>query len=119
MPNRYSLWWPLTLILSTIAVGFVTFVITDLVVRPIIVMWFLFVCPGMAVIRFLRFNEIVTEWALALALSIAIDAIIAAIFLYAGMWSPNSVLVLLMGFCFCCVIGQAIAGARRILDKLV
>ena len=111
MQNRYSLWWPLTLILSTIAVGLVTFVTTDLVVRPVIVMWFLFICPGMAVIRFFRFNEIVTEWALALALSFSIDAIVASIFLYTGMWSPNAILGLLMAFCCWCVIGQVVTAS--------
>ena len=108
MQNRYSVWWPLTLLLSTIAVGLVTFVITDVVVRPVIVMWFLFVCPGMAVIRFIHLHEMVTEWALALALSLAIDTIVASIFLYASMWSPNAILGVLMVFCCCCAIGQVI-----------
>jgi hypothetical protein len=52
-----SLWltwlWPTILILSAIAAGLVTFVLPGIVVRPIVVMWFLFVCPGMVVIRFL------------------------------------------------------------------
>ena len=117
MQNRYSLWWSLTLILSIIAVGLVNFVFTNAIVRPVIVMWFLFVCPGMAVTRLLNLKEGITEWALALALSFSIDAIIASILLYAGMWSPDGILVLLMAFCCCCVIGQAIAGAMRILDK--
>ena len=119
MQNRYSLWWSLTLILSIIAVGLVNFVFTDVVFRPFIVMWFLFICPGMAVTRLLHLKEAITEWTLALALSFSIDAIIASILLYAGMWSPNGILVLLMAFCCCCVIGQALAGAMRILDRLV
>ena len=119
MQNGNSWWWPLTLMLSIIAVGLVTFVFTDVVVRPVIVMWFLFVCPGMAVMRFLHLKEVITEWALALALSFSIDAIIASILLYAGMWSPNAILILLMAFCCCCVIGQALAGIMRMLDKLV
>ncbi len=119
MQDRNSWWWPLTLTLSIIAVGFVNFVFTDVVVRPVIVMWFLFVCPGMAVTRLLHFKEVVAEWALALALSFSIDAIVASILLYAGMWSPNAILVLLMAFCCCCVIGQALSGIKRILDKSV
>jgi hypothetical protein len=118
MQNRYSLWWSLTLILSIIAVGLVNFVFTNVIVRPVIVMWFLFVCPGMAVTRLLNLKEVIAEWALALALSFSIDAIIASILLYAGMWSPSGILVLLMAFCCCCVIGQALIGAMRILDKL-
>src|SRR6266516_4986351 len=66
---RFSWLWPAILILSTIAVGLVTFVFPDLFVRPIVVLWFLFVCPGMVVIRFLRLKEPVVEWTIALALS--------------------------------------------------
>ncbi len=96
---RFSWLWPAILILSTIAVGLVTFVFPDLFVRPIVVLWFLFVCPGMVVIRFLRLKEPVVEWTLALALSFSIDAIVAGIQLYAGGWSPTGTLVILMSLC--------------------
>ena len=109
MLNKYSLWWPFILIISTLSVGLVTFIFTDVGGRPVIVMWFLFACPGMAVIRFFHLNDIVTEWGLALALSFSIDAIVAGIFLYAGMWSPNLILSVLMVFCSCCAIGQVVA----------
>ncbi len=82
--------WPAIIVLSTVATCLVTFVITDIAVRPFIVLWFLFVCPGMALVRFFRLEELVVEWILALALSFAIDAIVAGILLYAGRWSPNS-----------------------------
>src|SRR6266516_769312 len=89
--------WPAIIVLSTVATGLVTFVITDIAVRPFIVLWFLFVCPGMALVRFFRLEELVVEWILALALSFAIDAIVAGILLYAGRWSPTGTLGILMG----------------------
>ena len=92
------LWlWPAIIILSTVAAGLVTFVVTDTVARPFIVLWFLFVCPGMALVRFFRLEELVVEWILALALSFAVDAIVAGVLLYAGRWSPTATLELLMG----------------------
>jgi len=91
--------WPAILILSAIVAGVVTFVFPDIAVRPIVVMWFLFVCPGMVVIRFLHLKEPVVEWTLALALSFSIDAIVAGIQLYAGMWSPSATLIILMSLC--------------------
>lgn len=88
--------WPAIIILSAIATGLVTFVFTGTALRPIIVMWFLFVCPGMAVVRFFRLGDVV-KWTLAFALSFAIDGIVAGIVLYAGKWSPASILGILIG----------------------
>jgi len=51
----------------------------------------------MALVRFFRLEELVVEWILALALSFAIDAIVAGILLYAGRWSPTGTLGILMG----------------------
>ncbi len=89
--------WPAIIILSIVAAGLITFVVTDTAVRPFIVLWFLFVCPGMALVRFFRLGELVVEWILALALSFAVDAIVAGLLLYAGRWSPTATLEILMG----------------------
>jgi len=91
--------WPVTLIYSSIAAGLVTVVFPGTMLRPALIMWFLFICPGMAVARFFQFNETVIEWTLALALSIAIDAFVAGILLYAGWWSPLRILTILIVFC--------------------
>jgi hypothetical protein len=89
--------WPAIIILSAIAAGLVNFVFIDTAVRPAIVFWFLFICPGMVLVRFLRLREPIVEWTLALALSFVIDAIVASILLYAGRWSPAGILITLMG----------------------
>ena len=105
MRSSWMIWlWPIILILSAIAAGLVTFVLPAISVRPIIVIWFLFICPGMVLVRFLRLKEPVVEWTLALALSFSIDAIMAGIQLYAGRWSPTETLVILISLC----IGGAI-----------
>ncbi len=96
---RLTWLWPAIIMLSAIAAGLVTFVFPGTVVRPALVMWFLFACPGMTVVCFFRLADIVVEYILAVALSIAIDAFIAGIMLYAGWWSPARILSILMGFC--------------------
>src|SRR5690242_19995555 len=88
--------WPIIIILSTIATGVVTFAITDTPVRPFIALWFLFICPGMAPAQLFRLKEPVIEWTLAIALSFAIDAIVAGILMYAGRWSSSGTLAILM-----------------------
>jgi predicted nucleotidyltransferase len=95
--KRLTWLWPAIIILSTIAAGLIAFVITDTAVRPIIILWFLFVCPGMALVGFFHLEELAVKWILALALSFAVDAIVAGILLYTGRWSPTGTLEILMG----------------------
>src|SRR5438445_415530 len=98
-PSVSNRLWPVIIILSAVAAGLVNFVFVDTAIRPIIVFWFLVVCPGMVLVRFLRLKEPVVEWTLALALSFAIDAIVAGVQLYAGRWSPTGTLSILIGLC--------------------
>jgi hypothetical protein len=91
--------WPVVIICSAVAASLVTFVTPATAARPIFVMWFLFVCPGMTLVRFFRIREVVVTWILALALSVSIDAIVASILLYGGRWSPTTTLSILIAYC--------------------
>ncbi len=104
--KRWTLLRPAVIILSALATGLVNFVIPGAAGRPIIVMWFLFVCPGMVLVRFFRLSEPVAEWTLAIALSLAIDALLAGIQMYAGLWFPAATLEILIGFCLVGAIAQ-------------
>lgn len=96
---KFSWLWPTIIIFSASAAWLVNFTLTGTVLRPIIAMWFLFVCPGMTLVRFLRLREPVVEWTLALALSFSLDAIVAGIQMYAGRWSPAGMLMILASLC--------------------
>ncbi len=91
--------WPLLIILIAISAGLVTFVFPGTVIRPAVLMLFLIVCPGMAVVYFFRLTEAAVEWMLIIALSLAIDAFVAGGLLYAGRWSPPNILIILIGLC--------------------
>ena len=117
-PSRSDWLWPTIIILSAVAAGLVNFAFTDIALRPIVVFWFLFVCPGMVLVRFLRLNEPIVEWTLALALSFAIDAIVAGILLYAGRWSPTGILSILIGLSLCGAIVQ-LATSTIFVPKLL
>ncbi len=105
--------WPTIVLCSTIAVALVTFVFPAMPLRPFIVMWFLFVCPGMASVRLFLSVEPVVAWTLALALSFAIDAIIAGIQVYTSHWSPPVTLIILMVFCLIMVIAQVVRSEQQ------
>lgn len=97
---KRSVWlWPAVIICSSIVAGYIDLTNLNGTLRPIITMWFLFVCPGMTLVRFLRLHNTVAQWAIALALSLSIDAIVAGIQMYAGLWSPVVTLVILLCLC--------------------
>jgi hypothetical protein len=63
--------------------------------RAVVVLWFLTLCPGMAFVRLLHVKDAWAEWTLAIALSLAIDALVAIFILYVGLWSPIWILVVI------------------------
>jgi hypothetical protein len=97
-----------------LAVALVTIVIPDMVLRHAVVMCFLFTCPGMVLVRFFHFRDVAAEWTLAVALSLALDAIIASIQLYAGHWSPSITLSMLIGLC---VVGATVQLVLAVSQK--
>ena len=91
--------WPTIIIVSTLTTGFVTFATPTFALRPFIVFWFLFVCPGMTLVRFLRLDGAIVQWTLAFATSFAVDALVAGLLMYTGHWSMPITLSILMGLC--------------------
>lgn len=98
--------WPIILALSAIAACLAATFIPGTLEALVIIMWFLFVCPGMAVVRLLHLQEPLMEWVLALALSFAIDGLVAGILVYTGVWSPARTLAIVVGICAVGVLGQ-------------
>jgi hypothetical protein len=90
--------WPIVIVCSALAALLVMLVYPGVVVRPLLIMWFLFICPGMAFVRFFRLKEVEVKLPLAVALSFSIDGIVAGVYLYANHWSPwDIMLTLTMG----------------------
>lgn len=92
-----SIWWPVIIIASAIGAERALSSGSGAPVQPLLVSWFLLICPGMAFVRLLRIEGGATEVLLAIALSIAIDMIVAEILLYAEVWSAAWALSLLIG----------------------
>lgn len=94
-----SILWPLVIVASAIGAGLAMAGDTGPPVRPVIAFWFLLICPGMAVVRLLRVGERAAEVTLAVALSIAIDTLVAEALVLTGLWSPERALFVLIVFC--------------------
>ncbi len=91
--------WPVVILLSAILTALVYTLLPGLALRPLVMAWFLFVCPGMMLIRFLRLESAVVEWTLGIAVSLTLAALLASIQLYASLWSPTATLDILIGLC--------------------
>ena len=100
--------WPIIILLSAIAAGVVALTLPGTVLCVVVVLWFLLLCPGLMVVQYLKLKEAAAIWTIALALSLAIDAIVASIALYSGEWSPLDILYTLITICIVGVSGQFI-----------
>jgi hypothetical protein len=120
-----SVWiWPTLILLLTAAAGLVTLMpeVTAMLgagfLRPILVLTFLCICPGMAVVRFFRLQEAIAEFILGLSLSFCIGAFVAGIILYANIWSPENIFNILLGFSLLGAILQLLLPLSRWLLTL-
>ncbi|HEX2979619.1 MAG TPA: hypothetical protein VHO48_05090, partial [Anaerolineaceae bacterium] len=81
--------WSLIILISAVLTALVVYTRIVPPLQPPLVFWFLLVCPGMAFVRLFNLWDPISEWALAIALSLAIDSIVAMALLYAGQWNPS------------------------------
>jgi hypothetical protein len=93
--TRLVRFWPSIIVLSTAAVWALAAVGESFPLRSLLVVWFLLVCPGMALVGLLPIGDGWRALTLALPLSAAIDIIVAGSMLYAGAWSPTWALLAL------------------------
>jgi uncharacterized membrane protein len=86
---------PTVLLSSVLALGAVLIVGGESPLRTLLAVWFLLACPGLALAPLVRLSDALSTATIAIALSIALDTIVAAALLYAGVWSPVAAFVIL------------------------
>lgn len=106
--SRYPWLRPVILVISATLVVVLTLGDISTPLRAPAAFWFLLVGPGMAFVPFLRLREWLAEALLAIALSIALDALVAGTMLYAGIWSPTLALVVLVEVTFAGAVLQVL-----------
>src|SRR5437660_3079372 len=105
---RLSWVWSTFNLLATLVTSVCVFVVPATPFQPFVVMGFLCFCPGMALVRFLRFNDLAVELSLAVALSLSVVSITAGAFLYLKHWSPSDTLTILVLLTLTCSIAQLV-----------
>lgn len=116
MLRRYL--WPTVLILST-ALVFLTQALNLPVVSPLVMAWFLLLCPGLAIAQLLPIKPLSNQIGLAFALSIALSTLLAEFMAFTHLWSPDAVLWVLAGLTISCALLQvrALRQAGRIGER--
>ena len=71
------------------------------------------VYPGTPYVRLLRLGNLLIDWTLAVALSIALDVIVAETMVYAKLWSPRGGTGVLITIALIGVALQAESWLRR------
>lgn len=83
--NRWL--WPIVLTLSSLLISLLGFSDSPSPFRPWIALWFVIICPGMALQRLMGLRLSVSGWSLAIAFSLAVDTTVGVVLLYTGNWS--------------------------------
>lgn len=104
-------WWPTVIVVSAAASAAAVMVGASGPLRVGTVLWFLLVCPGMAMVCRLRLDDRAAELALAVALSVAVETILALLMVYTGVWSPGALFAVL---CCGCLAAEGPETIRRL-----
>jgi hypothetical protein len=90
-------WAPL-IVLASSALAMLEGIATDgaSTLRTVLVVWFLAVAPGLAVVGLLRLQDPWLEVALVPALSLSIDVIVGGVLSYTRLWSPAAAILILV-----------------------
>ena len=93
----HRLTWAVSCVtLSALAIVLVLFD-ANTVVRAPVVLTFLLLCPGLAIVRLIGISDVATEWSVAVALSFSLDGLVALIQAYTANWNPTGALLVLTG----------------------
>ena len=77
--------WPPVIVLSALGASVADYADVHSPIRPLVALWFLSLCPGMAFVRLLDIEEGYVELTLAIALSLALNTAVATAMLYAHL----------------------------------
>jgi hypothetical protein len=89
-------------------------------IRPVVVLGFLCLVPGVAVVRRFDLDSWAIRAALALSLSLTLDGVTAGLLLYAHLWSPEAMVFIVAGIAVTATVQEAdgLAYARARLGML-
>jgi len=114
-----KLFWPIFILFFAIFAGILVWSGTGAVLRPIFLFLFLLVCPGLAFTRLMHIGDMLTEFILAITISLAISILLAELMVFTHLWSPPVGFTVLIVISLIGAALQYITSAQRItsMDK--
>lgn len=104
--------WPAIIVASAASAGALVATQAHTPLRPLATIWFLFLCPGMALVRLINLRDWVAELMLGIALSVTLTGLVSGTMLYFDAWSPPLSLAILIGISLAGALAQLIVGRR-------
>ena len=92
--------WPTIMVLSGALVGFGYAFEVQGPIQLLLALWFMLVCPGLPLVKLLHLKSRPIEWIVIVALSLALDTIVATTYSYLGIWSTENCLLTLIGISY-------------------
>lgn len=114
-PNTFH--WTIVCAMATTAVILVMRAVPDGPFRGAVILPFVLLLPGTALVRLLNLGIPLLELTLGIALSLALATLLAMVSLYAKAWSPDAVLTLLVEVTIAAVLFEHLIGLRRRLPS--
>ena len=108
---------PAIIAVSAAALGIVMAIGGQSLLRTAVVLWFLGVCPGLAFIGAIRLADPWLEAALTLALSFAINVLVALLVAYGFGWSPAAVLTIVVTLTLAGAALQVVLSGERLARR--
>jgi uncharacterized membrane protein len=86
---------PTLLLSSVLILGAILLAGGESALRTLLTVWFLVACPGLALAPLVGLRDALGTVTVAIALSIALDTIVAGALIYADAWSPVAAFMIL------------------------
>lgn len=94
--SRVNRLLPAVLALAALFAGLLVALEAPAPIRLPVVLLFLAMGPGLSIINLFGIDDITQKLTLSLGLSVALDTIVAGLVLYAGLWSPRGIMLVLV-----------------------
>ena len=117
MTRHRHLFWPALTTAWALGAVASAFAEPDFAVERTLVLSFCLACPGLALARLLRLDDSLAVLTIGVALTLALDVLVAGTMVYSGVWNPEVTLVLLAAVAISAAAVEAWGGIRAVDEE--
>jgi hypothetical protein len=110
--NRAGPGWAILILVLALATAWLVYFDAPGPLRATVVLTFLLLCPGVAFTPLLSLRDTTQTVILGVAMSLALNLIVAAVVLYAGLWSSLFIMTIVIALSLTGALWQGVRWAR-------